>query len=121
MSLLYPVTPADVRRVLSRVAGPALLTLPVWCCGHAGGGLGAWALSGAAAWLWFAAALALGLWWGGVRKIARLLAYDCAAPVAIDQKKSKRAIKTESPFKSGRWLLELLAVLLYLGFVAAQS
>lgn len=47
--------PPDVRRLLSRVAGPALLVLPIWLTAHAGG----WVLGRGVALVWLLAALAL--------------------------------------------------------------
>ena len=37
VALLRTRAPADVRRVLSRAAGPVLLALPIWWLGHAAG------------------------------------------------------------------------------------
>lgn len=54
----WPV-PADVRRMLSRVAGPLLFVLPVWFAAH---GVG-WALSRPFGLLWIGAGLGWGLWW----------------------------------------------------------
>jgi hypothetical protein len=47
--------PADVRRLLSRVAGPAMLALPVWVLAH-----GLPVLGVAAAWVWIVVALLAG-------------------------------------------------------------
>jgi YYY domain-containing protein len=63
---------SDVRRLLSRVAGPALLVMPIWVLGHLYG----WALGRSAGWIWAVMMLVLALWTcrGRVR-LGRLLAY----------------------------------------------
>jgi uncharacterized membrane protein len=66
--------PADVRRMLSRLAGPALLALPVWFAAHLGPG----ALARATGLVWLAFALAAALF-ASLRLAAspaRLMAYE---------------------------------------------
>ena len=52
--------PADVRRLLSRVAGPAMLLLPIWLLAFVCG----WALERWIGWVWLALTLALIGWTG---------------------------------------------------------
>lgn len=74
--------PADVRRMLSRLAGPPALALPIWFAAHLGPG----PLERSAGFLFLGAAAALGLTAGlaaGFRKTrsaARLFAYEGGRP-----------------------------------------
>lgn len=66
--------PADVRRMLSRVAGPPLLALPIWVAAHFGGHF----LDRPVGLAWLALAGVIGLWAGlrRTRNAARLMAYE---------------------------------------------
>ena len=69
--------PVDVRRMLSRLAGPPLLALPIWFLAHAGGHF----LDRPIGLIWIGLAISLGLLAGlsQTRSAARLMAYEGSA------------------------------------------
>ncbi|MFC2173078.1 DUF2298 domain-containing protein [Acidobacteriota bacterium] len=95
--------PPDVRRILSRLAGPVLLILPVWLLGHSG----SWALTRTFGLLWVALSVA-GCMVVALRRgsLLKALGYERVAP--------------KGQIASRGWLVDLFSTALFFGFVALR-